>query len=390
MTVKSTESETTPRPEPVPSPDAISSDGQPRSYVVLVSPAYGGAEKRFFDIFRTMRSLGAPVGLIAPSTLTDRLLRDMPGAQDVASAIISVPMERWRSLDFIRGYRRVLRTVPRGSSFHYPMNCLWPLHLGRGDRISMSITNCVLPPVPSLAHRNRFWSWLSFFFAKRVDVLSPAILSQMAGYRMAYKMSLTPGGTFIEAPETIDAPRTPTVVLLSRLVEHKGIDDLLDVLPEVWRRIGRTVPQGFSFRIAGYGPLEEHVSGRVAKLAAEGVPIEFIGYAAAPELFPRVCVVLSMQETTNYPSRVVAEALVSGCGVIVRDTGDSRQFGDLPGLLYCRPALDPAELADQLSVLIGRVGPDPSFSSGIRQAALDRFSGRDSVEYFLDMLHLKR
>src|SRR6185312_1644365 len=97
----------------------------------------------------------------------------------------------------------------------------------------------------------------------------------------------------------------------------------------------------FEFRIAGYGPLQEHIAQRVAFLAGAGVPIAFIGYAAADALLPATAVVLSMQEVTNYPSRVVAEALMAGCAVVVRDTGDSREFGsDLPGLVYCSAHLD--------------------------------------------------
>jgi len=357
------------------------------SYIVVVSPSYGGAEKRFFDIFRSLRAQGTDVVMIAPSTLTERLLADHDNPPELASAMLSLDLPAWSRKCFIAGFRRLLSTLPRGSRFHYPMNCLWPLHLGRGDRVTMSVTNCVKVPGPSAANHTGLWTWLSFFFVDRVDVLSPAILSQMGRYRMARKMSLTPGGTFLEAVAPSGQPRRPTVVLLSRLIPKKGIDDLLDVLPQVWAALRDRAPSGFGFEIAGYGPLQEHVVERVDALARSGVPVSFVGYADATELLSRSAVALSMQEVTNYPSRVVAEALVSGCAVIVRNTGDSMQFGDdVPGLAYCAAALDPAELATLLADRVNRVVADDGFSIRIAAAALDKFSSKASVAYFHAML----
>jgi glycosyltransferase involved in cell wall biosynthesis len=358
------------------------------AYFVLVSPAYGGAEKRFFDIFRAMRRTGANVKMIAPSSLANRLLADHPDQPELASALVSIPMDSWSPLTFVRLFRRLLKSIPRGASFHYPMNCLWPLHLGRGDTVSMSVTNCINVPGPQAANRSAKWTWASFFFVRRVDVLSPQILSRMTDYRTAPKMSLTPGGTFIEVLPEADVAKAPTVALLSRLIDKKGIDDWLDVLPGVWDRLQSRVPAGFSFTIAGYGPRQDHFEQRIAALAAQGVPVTFSGYANAIDFLPRVSVVLSMQEVTNYPSRVVAEALVSGCGVIVRDTGDSRQFGeDLPGLVYCQAKLDAAELADQIAGMLAAFDASPGYADKIRQSGIARFSAAASVDYFAGMLY---
>ncbi|MEP6739530.1 MAG: glycosyltransferase [Caldimonas sp.] len=279
--------------------------------------------------------------------------------------------------------RRLLRTLPRGSSFHYPLNCLWMLHLGRGDRVSMSVADCTSVPGPFAGKRTSVWAWIAFFFADRIDVLSPSIFNAMRGYRSAAKMSLTPGGTFVIAAPTREVPKTPTVVFFGRLVEGKGIVDLLDVAAEVWNLLRERVPPGFTFQIAGYGPLEGVVSARVDALARAGTPIAFVGYALADALLPAAAVLLSVQEVTNYPSRVVAEALMVGCAVIVRDTGDSREFGtDLPGLVYCQARLDARQLADQLALLIDRVVAAPAFVQGMRDAARARFSAAGYVDYF--------
>ena len=353
------------------------------SYVVLVSPSVGGAERRFFDIFTRLRRSGADVSLIGPSSLIDQLVAEHPERSDLVPSLLSVPMGGWSRPTFVRRYRRLLATLPRRTRFHYPLNCLWPLHLGRGDRVSMSVADCTSVPSPRSRQRTSVWAWLAFFFVSRIDVLSPSIFAAMRGYRAAAKMSLTPGGTFLAAAPGGERAKLPNVVFLSRLVEGKGIGDLLDVVGAVWAALRGRVPDAFRFQIAGYGPLEHAIAERIGALAKSGVPIEFLGYAAADRVLPAAAVLLSLQEVTNYPSRVVAEALMAGCAVIVRDTGDSREFGsDLPGLVYCDARLDAQELAGQLATLVDRVLHTPGFAADIRRAAGARFSGDDYVDYF--------
>jgi glycosyltransferase involved in cell wall biosynthesis len=360
-----------------------------RSFIVVVSPSYGGAERRFFDIFTELRRAGVDVAMIAPASLARNLVADHPERSDVLASLIEVDTPaQWSRLAFVRGFRRLLRTLPKRSSFHYPLNCLWPLHLGRGDRVTMSVADCTSVPGLFAGRRTSAWAWLSFFFASRIDVLSPSIFASMRRFRAARKMSLTPGGTFLATRTTTPAAKkSPTAVLLGRLVPGKGVDDLLDVVADVWTLLRGRVPEGFEFRIAGYGPLQEHIAERVTLLAGAGTPIAFIGYAAADALLPTTAVVLSMQEVTNYPSRVVAEALMAGCAVVVRDTGDSRDFGsDLPGLVYCRARLDACELADHLALLIDRVTNDQAFTREVSNAAGSRFATTRYVEYFRALL----
>ena len=108
-----------------------------RSFIVIVSPSYGGAERRFFDVFTALRRRGEDVELVAPSSLLASLRAGHPDRGDLASALISIDMPLWSRIGFVRRFRSLLKQLPRGAHFHYPLNCLWPLHLGRGDRITM-------------------------------------------------------------------------------------------------------------------------------------------------------------------------------------------------------------------------------------------------------------
>lgn len=359
------------------------------SYIVMVSPSYGGAEKRFFDIFTSLRRSGSNIFFIAPSSLLDQLKIDHGDRADVFPALISIDLEVWSRFEFIRKFGGLLKQLPLRSCYHYPLNCLWPLHIGRSDRVTMSVADCTNVPRLLTGARTSIWTWISFFFTSKIDVLSPAVFSALQDHFRADRMSLTPGGTYIIPVDSAKLIKIPLVVFIGRLVPLKGIEDFLDILPELWSFLKKVSPIGFQFQIAGYGSLEEVVSSRVKSLAYSGIPISFIGYSDSAALLDKAAIALSLQEVTNYPSRVVAEALLAGCGVIVRDTGDSRKFGeDLPGLIYCRSKLNSVELADLISPLLDRILSNPEFSDEVRSAAVGRFSAGHYITYFRELICL--
>ena len=356
-------------------------------YIVLVSPAYGGAEKRFFDIFTTLLRRGEAVSLIAPSSLVDSLREDYTDRPDVLAALIPVSLDVWGRFAFIRGFRTLMKGLPRGGHFHYPLNCLWPLHLLRGDSVSMSVADCTSVPAFFSNKKTSWWAWLSFFFVRRIDVLSPDIYRALRGHFRFQYMSLTPGGTYLVPDTMVACMREPTVVFFGRLVHGKGLSDFFDVLPALWVRLRDRVPVGFSFQVAGYGDLESFVVKRVEALKRDGVPISFIGYRVASQLLPRCSVFLSLQEATNYPSRVVAESLMAGCAVIIRDTGDSRLFGtDLPGLQYCHAKLDSDQLAEQIVSSVFGFQYNTNFEDRVREAAIARFGSHAYIDYFQNIM----
>lgn len=355
-------------------------------HIVIVSPSYGGAEKRFFDIFTALRRGGDEVRLVVPAMLASDLRRDHADRTDVLDALVEVPLEQWSRWRFVLRWWQLLRRLPRGSSFHYPLNCLWFLHLGRQDRVTMTVADCTRVPGPRGGTHTAVLTWIAFHFVRRIDVLSPAVMTAMQRYRSARRMSLTPGGTFLVPPPDRTETKRAEVVFLGRLVAGKGLEEWLALLPLLWERLRGRVPADFGFTIAGYGPLASLAEERCSAMATAGVPVSYVGYASAEGLMRRSAVVVSMQQPTNFPSRVVAEALVGGCGVIVRDSGDSRQFGTPPGLVYCGERLDADEIAGQLLALLDQVLRQPGASGTISRAARERFASEDYVDYFRAIL----
>ena len=356
-------------------------------HIVIVSPSYGGAEKRFFDIFTALVRSNRPVRYVAPSGLIEKLQADYPERSDIFPSMIPVPLAGWSRIGFIKSFRRVLQSIPKGSHFHYPLNCLWPLHLLRGDRISMSVVDCTTIPTPFSKKQADVWHWLSFAFVKGIDVLSPAVFKATRKPRLLDRITLTPGGTYLVPPVQSTVQKLPQVVFLGRLVPGKGVEDLLLVLPSLWEQLQTRYGTACRFKIAGYGALQDTVAQKVAQLKTSGIPVEFAGYQEATPLLAESAVVLSLQEVTNFPSRVVPEALLAACAVVVRDTGDSREFGTgLPGLSYCAAELNAAELAGLISNYVDQVTRSAPFRETVRAEAIKRFSSPDYIDYFATII----
>lgn len=359
-------------------------------YIVVFSPGYGGAEKRFFDIFRGLLNRGFSVKYVAPSSLTEKLLKDFGSDPNLSESVISIDSgPNWNRMKFIKGLWGALKSVPHGSHFHYPLTCLWPLHLLRRDQLSLSFVDCTSTPSLLNKKKTSVWAWFSFFLVKRIDILSPAVLKSLNNHSRENRMTLTPGGTFL-LPKTLPTHlRQPKVCFIGRLVPGKGLEDFFDVLPNLWMHLKGDVPNNFSFVIAGYGLLADYAQERVRYFLAQGVPIEYAGFVDAEDLLSKSMIFLSLQVSTNYPSRVVAESLSSGCSVIVRDTGDSRSFGnDIRGLSYCKPSLDAKELSSAIKKSIFDFSIQPHLSQSISESAATRFGSSGYLDYFMNIFDL--
>jgi len=354
-----------------------------RKHIVIVSPAYGGAEKRFFDIYTALRREGEGIFYVAPSMLVGKLKADHPERSDVFDQLVTIQMDKWSAAGFIWQYRKLLRSLPSPSAFHYPMNCLWPLHISRKDVLSLSIVDCTTTPRITVRERNSALNYIALFFVRNIDILSPSVFEEIQKYSISRKATLTPGGSFLLPPVTIETTKDPTVTFFGRFIEDKGILDFLRVAPELWQSLRGRVPDGFRLKVAGYGPLEADVAAAINALQARNVPIDFEGYKSAEDAMRRSAIVLSLQQTTNYPSRVVAEALTSGCAVIVRASGDSTAFGnDLPGLAYCSDKLEVDQLAHIIAALVEQTYHNQAFCREIHTQALRRFYSSDYLDYF--------
>lgn len=360
-------------------------------YIVMLSDDIGGSEKRFFDIYCALVERDPTVHFVAPGMLLDKL--SLPSANSaVCRNIVRLEILTWSVINVVRALYPLIRRAPKGSAFHYPLNQLLFLHLLRGHRLSMSMCDCTHSPFDNQKNKHDYLIILALHLACKVDVLSPTVyyeLQQKLSSVLVDKISLTPQGTYVN-PHVYHVAENKRceVIFLSRLEEQKGITDWLELLPDVWSRMKScSWAEAVNFLICGDGSLGEMTARRTAELRSDGIPVSFLGMVSPVDVFAEARVVLSLQRQTNFPSRVVGEALLSGCSVVIRDNGDSRQFGNMEGIVYVPDPLESNTLFNVLKPMLSNTPKEVyENANNIRIEAVRIYSSSASVDYFLAIL----
>jgi len=355
-------------------------------YVVLVTTGIGGTERRFADIVHAMNVRGWPTMLVVPESIRSRLL-DSSGLE--AGNVIGVGRPNEGLQDFLLSYSAWLSHRRRTTaSYHYPLNCLFPLHTGAPHWVTASLTD-VRSPTPLPSSDRRAWKYYGILrFAKAVDVLNPGVLARTSVLypRFAHKLHQTPSGTFVDPEQFALSEPDPRIVFMARLIsKRKGVDELLDLAPELQVQVERRIGFSLPLHIVGDGPIADQIRTRVDAMRQAGVDIHFDGFQPGKTAMAGASVALSLQPENNYPSRVVAEALLSGVSVVVRDTGESRLFGSPPGMTYVAATLTASSLGDAIAgAYLSRT--EEGFAADIRRSAIANYHADEVPTYFVDMM----
>ncbi len=170
---------------------------------------------------------------------------------------------------------------------------------------------------------------LERFAAPRCDhliAISPQMVEAMIDHRVAdrHHFSIVPSGVDVQAfsdftvtPECNTVPPRPVVGLVARLDPLKGHADLIAAIPAILKE----VPDAhFRFIGDGFGADAVRQAVRDAGLDQHIDMQGLVPAAAMPEAYREldVCVLPSHQEGQ---SRVLAEALLCGCGIVAYDVG---------------------------------------------------------------------
>lgn len=355
-------------------------------YLVIPSAGIGGVERRFIDIYATLARREEQIKLILHPTIVAQLSEQ--------GETLQVPFMTFGSSTdslqrFVLNYARWLLTQrDTAASFHYTQNCLAPAHAFMPHWVTSSLVESITVPKLTLRNKTARHFWVSMKSADRIDVLNPSIFEVTCDRypNLRDRVSLTPGGTYVDVDSFSIGTKRTLIVLLARMIpERKGIEDWLEALPEVAALMKARCPKDLEFVIAGRGPLENVVQESVNRLTSEGVPIRTAFRESPRTILGQAQVALSLQRFNNYPSRVVAEARLSGCATVVRNNGESKQFGEPVGMRFIKDELDPNEIAETLGELLV-LHDAPEFGLNIRLSAVRQFGGQDVPDYFSKLM----
>ncbi|UWH26748.1 glycosyltransferase [Aeromonas veronii] len=350
-----------------------------KKYIVIPSGGIGGAEKRFFDIFTEMRKIDKNIFLVLPYCLMERLVNGLDCTS--VDGVIVLDVKSWSPLRFFfLLYKNVIIKSRRDDSFHYPLNPPFFLHFYPLRRFSISFCYCVALPKFSLTQKGICLQWLASFFASKIDILNKNLFEKFQHTHpyLSEKSSLTPGGTFLSPFRGDIIERSYDFVFIARLEPSKGLQKLFEIMPIINDSFRH---EPVSFHIFGEGSLETFLRTELKKLTDNGINVFYHGYTDSSAVLPITKTVLSLQEITNYPSRVVGEALACGCEVIILDVGDSRAFGEHLGIYY----LD--EDFGNLQRLIDVVRlTDLRKRKFISEQSKMRYSSRSYIDYYFNII----
>ncbi|KLN65589.1 glycosyltransferase [Vibrio sp. VPAP30] len=343
-------------------------------YLVIASPSIGGAERRFFDIFKSMNKNKEDIYLVAPSSL----LQKLDNNYKLNDKIISIELARWSYVMFcFQFYFGVVSKSSKDDTFHYPLNPPFFLHYFPIRKFSISYCYCYAKPKISLKSIGLSFQRIAGVFASKVDVLSPAVYDELK--KSDKKFSLTPGGSFVDAADFNTDGKKNDVAIISRLEHGKGIDTyikIVELLKSAELDLVQPLPK---FRIYGEGTLKQRVENKVSDLSNRGVEVTYNGFASPQEILSESGVVFSLQTTTNYPSRVVVESLLSGSQVIVLNSGDTQEFGQVVGLHYLNEDLSNlVEVFNAVSIEKMSTG----IKKDISEQAKVKFNSPSYLEYY--------
>ncbi|MES2205625.1 MAG: glycosyltransferase [Pseudomonadota bacterium] len=306
-----------------------------RVYIVLSTAGVGGAEKRFTDNWYSLVDKGMDIHLVMDRQTYQGLCEQTEYAQKLAPSnylhVRDLGAGHFRL--YCRAVHEFFSTQPKNSIVHFPLAYVPGIKLIYGHRLVMSWVNSAMPPFKKSQWRNGLGAWLGFMAADYIDILNPNNLNKIRNFpRMASKCGLTAGGTQVDAKQYYPLKKSLSFVFLGRLEPEKQSLRFLKVLPAVHQSLKAQGYHDYRFFICGDGKEASVIKALLETTEFNDVPVEY-GYSSRPnEILGHASIYFSLQKTSNYPSKALAEAMACGALPILTNVGESSLMVD--GLDY--------------------------------------------------------
>ena len=179
--------------------------------------------------------------------------------------------------------------------------------------------------------RERLIMDMNFKMSNYLDTLYPSSKSLLVHhYGKNRKISITPCTLPKLEKYSVNIQKDNLILFAGRLINEKN--------PELFIRSAISCSdfireKGFKCLVCGDGPLKEALQQIVDTAECNDIII-FSGYINMEEVTPKCRVFCSLQESENYPSQSLLEAIASGCYCICTNYGDTKlliqkEFGEL-------------------------------------------------------------
>jgi len=181
------------------------------------------------------------------------------------------------------------------------------------------------------------------------------------------------------APRPVGQGQGPVVVFTGRLIEAKGLLDLL----EAWPLVLQEHPTA-TLVLVGSGPLEGELRRHASQLAL-GQRMRLVGEVADVGLYLRTADAFVLPSWAEGLSNALLEAMASGLPCVATDIGPNRDAltHGKDGLVI--PPRDPRALADAVSLILGQPDLAVRLGRAARLRAEAEFSLESAVTHLEDL-----
>lgn len=351
----------------------MSGNGFPgTAFIIFPSGAFGGAEKRFTNLFRHLRiTYPGTVHFIINPLMKAHISRIYPGFDFSNVHVINTgsstesagnpgnrpkkyfdnypdPETADKDISYTRKYYRYYKNKLKQKELYRQIetirlnnniSVLIGIFAGglplvfykekniRGVKIIFSDMDSWFTDI--LSDTKKFWYRRYYSFnniiqlADKVDFLSPYIAQgiKQRGITLSdEKISVAPC-SFIDFGKCIIGKKENLeIAFASRLEPDKNPMLYLEAAKEILEKY-----PGVKFHLLGEGSLVDEINDFIIQNGLKD-KINFTFHNNPPEIFSHTSVFVSLQSGTNYPSQSVLEAMACGNAVLASDTGDTHLF----------------------------------------------------------------
>ncbi len=360
-------------------------------YIILNTAGVGGAEKRFTDNWhQLLHDFDMDIHLVIDVQTHSGLLRQVGYSEKLQASdhlhVLDLGGGRFR--DYCKAVNAFLSTRPKSGIVHFPMSAVPGIRRRFGHKVVVSWVNSAMPPLNRARWKLGVGAWLGFWSADKVDVLNPENLRKLSKVPgLSRKVSLTAGGTQVDSKLYRMGEKSMDFVFLGRVEPEKQCLRFVRCLPELHQRLIQAGHAGYRFRICGSGSDASALKLLLSQDEYREIPVEF-GYSSNPdEVLGMASVYFSLQRTSNYPSKALAEAMVCGAFPILTQVGESElMVKNCPYYAFVPSAFTAADLFDSLSEYLN-MSPDIQRDIALKnsQYAAARFAPGQQAAYFADI-----
>jgi len=358
-------------------------------YIILTTVGVAGVEKRFFELWLEL-SIHNPVYIVMNKITYDKFdeYYDLKKLNIDNNKIITYTTNNNTLFSQIKKIFNLRDKIKFNSVIHFPHGYVPFLCYLRKSKL---IISWVAPynPISMIIFNPLFilLTFLSFFVSNKIDILNEYIyLFFKKLFFLKNKISLTNGISFTDSNKFYIGDKNNDIIFLGRFVFEKGILDFINSIKFLDNQsIQHKLPR-IKILIVGFGKLDNKIKNMLNHHHFMNIDISIFYTLDPSKYLSNSKIFLSLQKYSNYPSKSLSEAMLSGCIPIITNTPDSDKMIDKKNAFFIDKNFNRDELVDTIIRILKFPNSDfLNISIKIRNIAKNKFSKKNQLEYFFNL-----